>query len=80
MNNIQLNVEIRLPHECVPILEDFTVGQRVTIKYNGGMGGVYDVEGVISEIDRPFFAIRKDDGNTFDAVMGDILFITLLKE
>jgi hypothetical protein len=76
---MKLNEKVAVPHDCVPVLESYKVGQRVVITYDGGMGGVYDVEGEIVLIDAPDFDIQKDNGDIFSAIMADIHFITLLK-
>ena len=77
---IMLNQTIILPNECVPILEQFKVGQIVSLQYNGGLGGVYPIEGTIVNIDRPEFDLIDKNGNKRGLIMGDILRITLLKD
>lgn len=77
---IELNKPILLPYKCVPILEEFKVGQTVSLRYNGGLGGVYPLEGVICNIDRPEFDIIVASGSKRGLIMADIVEITLLKD
>lgn len=81
MKNIEVGMLIKLPRErCVEVLRCFSVGQRVIIKYDGGLGGVYDVEGVVSAMDAPLLSIKRDNREIFHATMGDILSIILLED
>lgn len=77
---IELNKKMGVPYECVSFLEQFNIGQKVKFLYNGGMGGVYEVENIVNEVENPDFVVKKTNGKTFNATMADIAFITLLSD
>ncbi|MGX5609196.1 hypothetical protein ACWKTZ_22735 [Bacillus cereus] len=78
--NIELNKTYNMPSNCVSLLEKFEIGQKIKIKYDGGLGGVYEVEGNIIKIENPEFDIRLTDGREQGFIMADIVEITLLED
>ncbi|MDA1675059.1 MULTISPECIES: hypothetical protein [Bacillus cereus group] len=78
--NIELNKTYNMPSNCVSLLEKFEIGQKIKIKYDGGLGGVYEVEGNIIKIENPEFDIRLSDGREQGFIMADIVEITLLED
>ncbi|WP_141463089.1 hypothetical protein, partial [Bacillus cereus] len=50
------------------------------MKYDGGLGGVYEVEGNIIKIENPEFDVRLTDEREQGFIMADIVEITLLED
>lgn len=78
--NIELNKTYNIPSNCVSFLEKFEIGQKIKMKYDGGLGGAYEVEGNIIKIENPEFDIRLTDGREQGFIMADIVTITLLED
>lgn len=78
--NIELNKTYNVPSNSVSFLERFEIGQKVKVKYDGGLGGAYEVEGNIIKIENPEFDIRLADGREQGFIMADIVKITLLED
>ncbi|MCU7667191.1 hypothetical protein [Bacillus thuringiensis] len=78
--NIELNKTYNMPSDCVSFLGKFEIGQKIKMKYDGGLGGAYEVEGNIIKIENPEFDIRLTDGREQGFIMADIVTITLLED
>ncbi|GAB6475390.1 hypothetical protein bcgnr5369_47790 [Bacillus cereus] len=78
--NIELNKTYNIPLDCVSFLEKFEIGQKIKMKYDGGLGGVYEVEGNIIKIENPEFDVRLTDEREQGFIMADIVEITLLED
>lgn len=77
MNLINKEIEFQQvpPYECVPWFEEnVKVGDEVHFMYNGGLGGVYPIEGIVEKIDCPDIYV-----NGKGWLMGDIGTFTKFK-